>query len=147
MTAAFYNYRGKNNTIFKNLEYIESRTIKPYNSFDDENPMLILDYIPAIENANYCVIDGVCYFVEIPSKDIGSRMVLQLSKDLLGTYKEALGACNVITDRNTEDYNSYIADGAQKTQVNYTTFSIPLGSLGFTGNSPVIISLIGGSAL
>lgn len=145
MQIVFYNYRGKNDVINKSLELVKSVNATPYNTFDDENPLLVLGYDATIENCNYCVIDGTCYYIEVPSKQVGNRLELTLSKDLLTTYKTQLRTCKVILDRSSSDYNSYIYDNMQRAQVNYTTFSIPLGSLPFTGNSPIIISLIGGS--
>ena len=145
MNATFCKYAGKNDTINKTLTTVATLTIKPYNDFDDNNPYLIIAYNSAIEDCNYCIIDGVKYFIETPIKNIGNRLELRLTKDLLSTYAAELMQCNAIIDRNSVNYNSYIHDESQKMCVNKTTFSIPLGSLTFSGNSPIIISLIGGS--
>lgn len=145
MIATFYNYSGKCNTINKHLTFIATRTFQPFNEFDIQNPFLILKYHDTVENANYCVIEGIGYFIESPTRAPANRVELRLIKDLLYTYRNGLMQCDVIIDRSTNNFNSYISDGMQKECVNFTTFSIPLGSLEFSGNSPIIIALIGGS--
>lgn len=145
MTASFYTNTGNPKKINKTPVLLYSTSIAPFQPLDKQNPRLILAYDSRLENCNYCQIDGVYYFVDTPIKNIGGRVELVLTVDVLKTNAAGIMALNVIVDRSTTKYNSYIYDNQQKEAVNYTTFSIPLGSVDFSGSNGVILACIGGT--
>lgn len=115
----------------------------PFNEdYDTENGYIILrnNAQTAYSQCNYIRIDGVYYFADDPIYEVGYRVRFNLHKDVLMSNLTEIMNVDIITDRTSKDYNSYIADTSQKTQVNRKIFSIPLGSFSIGGS--VILSTI-----
>ena len=148
MNATFYNYTGNPKKVLKTLSSGYAYTgLKLYNEFSEQNPELILEFNSNVYNCNYAVIDGKYYFITDRVLDNGNRMILTLHKDvltdILTNANQSVVNLPVIIERSTSDYNSYIADNKQSTQVNYTTYSIAFDTdFSLTGN--IIVCAIGG---
>lgn len=145
MTVTFYNYTGKPEKINKALRAIKTANINPYNDLDKNNPSIIVDYYPALENCNYIKIDNNYYYANFQILGTGSRMIFNLTIDLLMTYRTEILNLNVITNRTVNEYNSFLFDDRQKTPVNFTTYSIDVGTIGDFTRSSIILAVIGGS--
>lgn len=145
MTVTFYNYTGKPTTINKTLQTIKTENINPYNDFDKNNPAIIVDYYPVLENCNYVKIDNNYYYADAQILGTGSRMIFNLTIDLLMSYRSEILNLNVITNRTVNEYNSFLFDDRQKTPVNFTTYSIDVGTIGDFTQSSIILAVIGGS--
>lgn len=147
MTVTFYTYAGVNNKLNKTNDLVVVRgatNLKPFEDFDDENPRLIVDYDATLVPVNYIKVDDYYYFVSSSAYQNGNRLIFELDKDVLMSNLNDLLESEVIIDRSSSDYNSYIFDDRQKSQVNHTVFSIPIGnSFGF-GSSGIILSTISG---
>lgn len=145
MNVVFYNYNGKPETINKTLQTIKTANINPYNDFDKNNPSIIVDYYPELNNCNYIKIDNNYYYGGTPILGTGSRMIFNLTIDLLMSYRAEILNLNVITNRTVNEYNSFLFDDRQKTPVNFTTYSIDVGTIGDFTQSSIILAVIGGS--
>lgn len=147
MTVIFYTYAGVNNKLNKTNDLVVVRNttiLKPFEIFDVENPRLIVDYDVTLVPVNYIKVDDYYYFVTTPAYQNGDRLIFELDKDVLMSNLNDLLESEVIISRSSSDYNSYIFDERQKSQVNHTVFSIPIGnSFGF-GSSGIILSTISG---
>lgn len=118
--------------------------LKSYEPFDAENGgQLIIKYDEDLMESNYAKIDDWYYFVQEPITRIGEQMVMVLTKDPLMSNLEDLLEMDVITDRDTVKFNSYIYDDRQIGQVNYTTFSADLGGWDY-GDGWTVFVVIGG---
>lgn len=148
MNATFYIYSGVNNKLNKTNDLIVVRnttSLKPFEIFDVENPRLIVDYDATLVPVNYIKVDDYYYFVTSPAYQNGNRLIFELDKDVLMSNLSDLLESEVIIDRSSSDYNSYIFDGRQKSQVNHTVFSIPIGnSFGFGGGGIILSTISGG---
>lgn len=153
MTVNFYKYTGNTKKINKAFAATyTSKTISPTDFYDDEEPQLILAYDSSLyNNANYCIIGSDCYFIRDRGLDTGNRMIFFLEKDLLTTVKNELMNVEVIADRSSNLYNSYMNDPVQARQANYETINYeffhigapsPVGSY---GHGRLVLVTIGGA--
>lgn len=153
MTVTFYKYTGNTKKINKTFATSYTPiTISPTDFYDDEEPQLILLYDPRIyNNANYCTIDTDSYFIRDRGLDTGSRMILYLEKDLLTTVRNELMNVEVIADRSSNLYNSYMNDPVQARQANYETINYELFHIGAPspvcsyGHGRLVLVTIGGA--
>ena len=147
MNATFYIYAGVNNKLNKTNDLVVVRNVtelKPFEVFNVDSPRLIVDYDVELVSVNYIKVDDYYYFVASPAYQNGNRLIFELDKDILMSNLNNLLESEVIIDRSSSDYNSYIFDERQKSQVNHTVFSIPIGnSFGF-GSGGIILSTISG---
>ena len=119
--------------------------LKPYEPFDGMEGQLILKYDEDLMSANYAKVDDWYYFVKEPITRVGQQIVISLSKDPLMSNLEDILNLNVIMNRNSTQFNSYIYDDRQLGQVNYTTFSAALGSWDYFSGWTVLV-VIGGDS-
>ena len=142
----FYRYTGnpkKINKTFANT--YNSMTIDPTDFVDDQEPQLVLHYDSTIyNNANYAVIGNDYYFIRDRGFDTARRMVLYLEKDLLMTMKNQLMNVEVIADRSSNLYNSYIGDSGVVFKSNAEIINYDLGAVGTYDQSSMVVVAIGG---
>lgn len=149
MIATFYNYTGNPKKVLKQLTNgYTLPNIKPYADFSENNPYLIISYNQHIYyNCNYAIIDSSYYFITDRELQTGNKMVLTCHKDVLTDIltvdNRSIVNLPVIVSRSTTDYNSYISDTMQGTQVNYTTYSMAFDS-DFALSANIIVCAIGG---
>lgn len=118
--------------------------LKAYEPFDAENGgQLIINYDETLMESNYVKVDDWYYFVQDPVVRVGEQMVFVLTKDPLMSNLEDILNLQVITDRDSILFNSYVFDDRQVGQVNYTTFSTDLGGWDY-GNGWNVFVVIGG---
>lgn len=148
MNVTFYIYAGVNNKLNKTNDLVVVRNttnLKPFEYLNVDSPRLIVDYDISLMNVNYIKIDDYYYFVSSPAYQNGGRLIFELDKDVLMSNLNDLLESEVIIDRSSSDYNSYIFDDRQKSQVNHTVFSIPIGnSFGFDSNGIILSTISGG---
>ena len=103
-------------------------------------------------NFNYALLAGgynFYYFVKILPSNIGNQHYkLHLELDPLMTYKDQILGLNVITKRNTNNYNAYLNDENQKiteqTKQFYHTFKG--GDISyFNPHKSILLTLVGSS--
>lgn len=145
MTVHFYRYQGHPNKVNKTFATTYSpKIINPTEAFDDQTPMLILSYDSTIyNNANYCIIDTGCYFIESRALETGQRMILNLKKDVLMSNRTELLQTDVIPLRVGNDINAFIHDDQDISATYKDVQNYYIGSLEFNGNSPVILAAMG----
>lgn len=149
MTVQFYKYTGNPKKINKTLPTaVRTLTINPTDLYDDQQPQLILAYdtnnATVYNNANYCSIDSVYYFITDRALNTGSRMVLFLEKDLLMTYASEINATDIITQRDFMG-DAWIVDPLQVRTVQKITQNYFMGDIGrgYTRGGRVILAAIG----
>lgn len=121
---------------------------KDFNNFDID---FTVNSVQAL-NFNYAYLGGgynYYYFVKILPSNIGNRHYkLHLELDPLMTYKSQILGLNVITKRNTNNYNVYLNDENQKiteqTKQFYHTFKG--GDISyFKPHKSILLTLVGSS--
>lgn len=148
MNATFYNYTGNPKKILKTLGTGTSvNNFNPFEDFSEQNPYLIIEYNASIYGCNYAKIDGHFYFITDRVLQNGNRMQLTCKKDVLTDVltnnNTTIRSLPVIVSRSATDYNSYISDSLQRSQVNYTTYSIAFDT-DFALSGSIIVAAIGG---
>lgn len=148
-----YQTNSPNNKIDKDIRLVTTYSIdlknrpKDFNNFDIDftgnrtKPL----------NFNYANLGGYnfYYFVKILPSSIGNQHYkLHLELDPLMTYKSQILGLNVITKRNTNNYNVYLNDENQKiteqTKQFYHTFRG--GDISyFTPHKSILLTLVGSS--
>ena len=93
MTAQFYRFSGDPRVIEKSFDaQSEVMQIKPYQAINDMHGFIIVS--PELESYNYCrlVIAGKTkyYFVTAKAVDTAGRLTMQLSEDVLMTFKDII---------------------------------------------------------
>lgn len=96
-------------------------TTKPYEPLNDLEGFVIIDYTAS--NFNYVLINGKYYFVTSREKLNGRNLQLNLKEDVLSTWKNFCNSVTVLPDRASFNFNSYMYDDQQKSQVDYDNFS------------------------
>lgn len=148
MEATFYISTAPTRKIDKRnmLTEIKSiNTLKPYENFDVETGYLILTYDEDLVSCNYVKVDDCYYFVKTPVKRVGQQIVLELDKDPLMSNLNEILNMNVIMDRTSSLFNSYISDDRQLGQVNYTAFSWGMGTWHWNNHNIVFVAIGGGT--
>lgn len=154
MQLMLYKTDSPNNKIDKALRPISQSRIDLKNRPKDLNN-LDIDFLGSTSqalNINYAFLGGgynFYYFVKIIPSNIGNQHYkLHLELDPLMTYKEQILSLNVITKRNTNNYNVYLNDEKQKiteqTKQFYHTFKG--GDISyFTPHKSILLTLVGTS--
>lgn len=151
LTLRLYNTSSPSNKINKSLSLFGTLPLNLKNRPKDFNE-LDIDYTGALEfDFNYAKLDeyNLYYFVKIQPSNIGNaHNILHLELDPLMTYKSQILSLNVITKRNTNNYNVYLNDENQKiteqTKQFYHTFKG--GDISyFKPHKSILLTLVGSS--
>lgn len=154
LTLRLYNTSSPSNKINKDLSLKGELPINFKNRPKDFNE-LDIDYSgPTLSIAlgfNYAHLSAynLYYFVKIQPSNIGNaHNILHLELDPLMTYKNQILGLNVITKRNTNNYNVYLNDENQKiteqTKQFYHTFKG--GDISyFKPHKSILLTLVGSS--
>ena len=154
LTIRLYNTSSPSNKINKSLSLVVATAINFKNRPKDFNE-LDIDYFGSTQslalNFNYAHLStyNLYYFVKIQPSNIGTaHNILHLELDPLMTYKSQILGLNVITKRNTNNYNVYLNDENQKiteqTKQFYHTFKG--GDISyFKPHKSILLTLVGSS--
>lgn len=146
-----FNTDSPSNKINKSLTTKAVLSINLKNRPKDFNN-LDIDYTGTLEfDFNYAKLDeyNLFFFAKILPSNIGTNHnILHLEIDPLMTYKSQILGLNVITKRNTNNYNVYLNDENQKiteqTKQFYHTFKG--GDISyFTPHKSILLTLVGSS--
>ena len=146
MNVTFKKYSGNPKKINKTFtQSWDTILVRPTDFVSDEQPQLILNYDSNIyNNANYAIIDNEYYFITDHGTDTAERMVLTLEKDLLMTYRNQILNLDVIADRSSNLYNSYINDPIQRHQANHEVQNYEFYKVGNYRHGRLVLVTIGG---
>lgn len=152
LTLRLYNTSSPSNKINKSLSLVGEVPVNLKNRPKDFNE-LDIDYSgPTLSIAlgfNYAHLSAynLYYFVKIQPSNIGNaHNILHLELDPLMTYKSQILGLKCITDRNTNNYNVYLKDDAQKITSQYKQFyhTFSGGNISFfKPHESILISLVG----
>lgn len=152
LTLRLYNTSSPSNKINKNLTLKGGLLINLKNRPKDFTE-LDIDYtgntgsVALDFNYAHLVEYNLYFFAKMLPSNIGiNHNILHLELDPLMTYKSQILALKCITDRNTEKYNTYLADENQKitsmTKQFYHTFRN--GDIShFKPHSSILVTLVG----
>lgn len=124
MTVKFYSVTDDPKKITKTLGTVKKTVsnIKPFDPVAIHDPVLVLNYDSTYYGVNYASVEDGSktwyYFVDEPVVDTAQRTSLQLNLDLLMTNKDEILNLDVIIQRSSTNYNSYMYDSKQQGQVN-----------------------------
>lgn len=154
LTLRLYNTDSPSNKIDKSLTLVGTIAVNLKNRPKNFNE-LDIDYSGPTQsislNFNYAYLStyNLYYFVKIQPSNIGNaHNILHLELDPLMTYKSQILSLNVITKRNTNNYNVYLNDENQKiteqTKQFYHTFKG--GDISyFKPHKSILLTLVGSS--
>ena len=152
LTLRLYNTSSPSNKINKDLTLKGGLVINLKNRPKDFNE-LDIDYtgntgsVALDFNYAHLVEYNLYFFAKMLPSNIGNNHnILHLELDPLMTYKNQILGLKCITDRNTEKYNTYLADENQKitsmTKQFYHTFRN--GEIShFKPHSSILVTLVG----
>ena len=152
LTLRLYNTSSPSNKINKDLTLKGGLVINLKNRPKDFNE-LDIDYtgntgsVALDFNYTHLVEYNLYFFAKMLPSNIGiNHNILHLELDPLMTYKNQILGLKCITDRNTEKYNTYLADENQKitsmTKQFYHTFRN--GEIShFKPHSSILVTLVG----
>ena len=154
LTLRLYNTSSPSNKINKDLGIIISSPAIDFKNRPKDLNNLDIDlsmYTFQVTRYNYAVIPSLnlYYFVKTQQSNIGNNHnILHLELDPLMTYKSQILGLNVITKRNTNNYNVYLNDENQKiteqTKQFYHTFKG--GDISyFKPHKSILLTLVGSS--
>lgn len=88
--------------VSKELNEIGVATIVPTQNFDVIHPLFIIDYKENYLTANYCYCPLLkrYYFINGYNLDIGKKIILDCSIDVLKTYDEQIRNCTACVTRS-----------------------------------------------
>lgn len=142
----FYNTTDNPKKINKSISAVGGAiSLAPFEDFDLENPYVIINNGVAV--GNYAKIGNDYFFAEEPILMTGNRKMVRFVKDVLMSNKDQLLNVEVIADRSSNYYNSYITDPTVKFQTNSETINYKLQTIGTWQNDAVIVVTIGGKEL
>lgn len=151
MEIRLYNTDSPSNKINKSLTFKSRQIVNLKNRPKDFNN-LDIDYTGGIAfdfNYAHLLEYNLYYFAKMLPSNIGnSHHILHLELDPLMTYKSQILSLNVITKRNTNNYNVYLNDEKQKiteqTKQFYHTFKG--GDISyFKPHKSILLTLVGSS--
>lgn len=146
ISLQFYNTTSNPKKINKTLSAVgASISLAPFEDFDLENPYVIINNGVAV--GNYAKIGNDYFFANEPILMTGNRKMVRFVKDVLMSNKDQLLNVEVIADRSSNYYNSYITDPTVKFQTNSETINYKLQTIGTWQNDAVIVVTIGGKEL
>ena len=146
VSLQFYNTTDNPKKINKTLSAVGAAiSLAPFEDFDLENPYVIINNGVAV--GNYAKIDNDYFFANEPILMTGKRKMVRFTKDVLMSNKAQLLNVEVIADRSSNYYNSYITDPTVKFQTNSETINYKLQTIGTWQNDAVIVVTIGGKEL
>ena len=152
LTLSLYNTSSPSNKINKSLGaptifFVDLKNKpKDFNNLDIDISNYVT--IQAI-NFNYAKVFNLYFFVKrLPSNIGNNHNILHLELDPLMSYKSQILGLNVITKRNTNNYNVYLNDENQKvteqTKQFYHTFKG--GDISyFKPHKSILLTLVGSS--
>ena len=112
MPITIYNNSSDKRVIGKSIAQVAS---KPYVLLDDcsiISPSVILSYDSTVLTANYAYIAEFnrYYFIDNITVLSAERLLLEMSIDVLETYKTQIKTLTCIVKRNTNVFNKYLDD-------------------------------------
>lgn len=143
LTLQFYNTTSNPKKINKAISAVGGAiTLNPFEDFDTENPYVILDNGTAV--GNYAKIDNDYFFAEQPILMTGNRKMVRFTKDVLMSNKAQLLNVEVIAERSSNLYNSYMYDPVQAQQANKEIQNYEFYRVGNYGHGRLVLVTIGG---
>lgn len=143
LTLQFYNTTSNPKKINKTIAAVGGAiTLNPFEDFDLENPYVILDNGTSV--GNYAKIDNDYFFAEQPILMTGNRKMVRFTKDVLMSNKAQLLNVDVIAERSSNLYNSYMYDPVQAQQANKEIQNYEFYKVGNYGHGRLVLVTIGG---
>lgn len=143
LTLQFYNTTSNPKKINKTISAVGAAIdISPFEDFDTENPYVIIDNDTAV--GNYAKIDNDYFFAEQPILMTGNRKMVRFTKDVLMSNRAQLLNVEVIAERSSNLYNSYMYDPVQAQQANKEIQNYEFYKVGNYGHGRLVLVTIGG---
>lgn len=143
ISLQFYNTTDNPKKINKTLSAVGATiSLDPFEDFDTENPYVIINNGTAV--GNYAKIDNDYFFAEQPILMTGNRKMVRFTKDVLMSNKAQLLNVEVIAERSSNLYNSYMFDPVQAQQANKEIQNYEFYRVGNYGHGRLVLVTIGG---
>lgn len=144
MDIVFYNNTSDDDTINKSLSEVLTLSGTLKNDCSIEQPSIIVSYSGMI-HANYCYIAdfGRYYYVENQTILSNNRVRLDLSVDVLQTFRNEILALSVIAENSTTDNDNYLSSEIWTSKVKTKTDIVSFPS-GFNESGTFILITAGG---
>lgn len=143
ISLQFYNTTSNPKKINKTISAVGGAiSLDPFEDFDLENPYVILNNNTAV--GNYAQIGSDYFFAEQPILMTGNRKMVRFTKDVLMSNKAQLLNVDVIAERSSNLYNSYMYDPVQAQQANKEIQNYEFYRVGNYGHGRLVLVTIGG---
>lgn len=122
MDLVFYMNASDPETIGKSLTAVTTLSGYLKNDCDVINPRIIVENTGMI-NANYCYISefGRYYYIDRQTIMSNHKVMLEMSVDVLESFKTQIKNLQCIIDNSTSDNDKYLVGGEWVTKVKSTT--------------------------
>lgn len=144
MDLVFYMNASDPETIGKSLTAVTTLSGYLKNDCDIINPRIVVENTGMI-NANYCYIAefGRYYYIDRQTIMSNHKVMLEMSVDVLESFKTQINALSCIIDDSTTQNDKYINGEQWKTKVKTTTHIVNFPS-GLNNDGAFILITAGG---
>ena len=112
MKIILYNNKSDSRVLNKNIEHLEEIDVILKSAQNIMSPEIMLQTKTLPINANYCYISdfGRYYFINAQRLDNGNVSKIELTVDVLMSFKNLILKSTVVAERTTNKYNRYLPD-------------------------------------
>ena len=112
MNIVLYNNKSDSRVINKSIEQLAEIDVILKNANNIMSPEIMLQTKTLPINANYCYISdfGRYYFINAQRLDNGNVSKIELTVDVLMSFKDMILKSTVVAERTTNKYNRYLPD-------------------------------------
>ena len=147
-SATLYNCSDDPRSLNKSLTNgITVSSITPTEGCDLLSPTFILNYNSSYTTCNYLVAGAPfnrSYFINDIQIDIGKKIIISCSVDVLGTYKVGIEAINANVIRQENLTEPYLPDPEAKIKSGFQNYSYVFPVKAFVETPTYILNVIGG---
>lgn len=111
-TIKLYSTDSDARVVNKNLTEIAATNIIPSAAFNILSPNIVIAYNDNYISANYCYISALqrYYFIQSSELELGKRIILHCTVDVLMSYKTQLIECSATVIRSESLGSNYVID-------------------------------------
>ena len=112
MKIILYNNKSDSRVLNKSIEHLEEIDVILKSAQNIMSPEIMLQTKTLPINANYCYISdfGRYYFINAQRLDNGNVSKIELTVDVLMSFKNLILKSTVVAERTTNKYNRYLPD-------------------------------------
>ena len=133
----------KVNKTYTILEEIECNLLYP---FDILSPRIEIKYNKNRIKSNYVYISDFerFYFIDNITLSNGNKIIVNLSVDVLTSYKDFINSITCVIERQENLFNNYLIDNMIELRTNKFVENQLIGFIGDSSGSSIVLTVTGG---